>query len=169
MAKRWLYSKLLSRADILTVLSPENLNLARKLFPHNRIELVLFGIKADIITPADRKTFHQPIRLVSVGNDIHRDWKTLVDAFRNIAGFEVRIASKTINKKLLQMLIISQSNIKTNQQLMDLYEWADVLIMALNPTYMLRESRLFRKPCFVASQSFVAIRVGFMHILAKTK
>jgi glycosyltransferase involved in cell wall biosynthesis len=134
LAKRWLYSKLLSRADILTVLSPENLNLARKLFPHNRIELVLFGIKADIITPADRKIFHQPIRLVSVGNDRHRDWKTLVDAFRNIAGFEVRIASKTINKKTIANANnITIVNIQTNQQLMDLYEWADVLIMALKP------------------------------------
>jgi glycosyltransferase involved in cell wall biosynthesis len=134
LAKRWFYSKLLSRADILTVLSPENLNLARKLFPHKRIELVLYAIKADIIIPADRKQFHQPIRLASLGNDRHRDWKTLVDAFSNVAEFEVRIASKTINKKTIANANnITIVNIHTNQQLMGLYEWADVLIITLKP------------------------------------
>jgi glycosyltransferase involved in cell wall biosynthesis len=134
LPKRWLYSKLLSRADVLTVLSPENQNLARQLFPNKRIELVLYAIKADIVAPADRKRLHQPIRLVSVGNDSHRDWKTLVDAFKNRAEFEVRIASKTMDKKTIANAHnIATVNIQTNQQLMDLYRWADVLIMALKP------------------------------------
>src|SRR5262249_4140944 len=134
LVKRWFYAKLLSRADILTVLSPENLNLARKLLPHKRIEFVLYAIKADTIIPADRKQFHQPIRLASLGNDRHRDWKTLVDAFSNVAEFEVRIASKTIDKKTIANANnITIVDIQTNRQLMSLYEWADVLIMTLKP------------------------------------
>src|ERR1019366_5982202 len=44
LVRRWLYTGLIAKADILTVLSPENLKVARSLFPHVRSELVLFGI-----------------------------------------------------------------------------------------------------------------------------
>ena len=45
--RRLFYTWLLSRADVLTVHSPDNLQRARELFPRNRSELVLFGIRTD--------------------------------------------------------------------------------------------------------------------------
>jgi hypothetical protein len=44
---RWLFGKLLFRADMLTIHSPDNLNIARQMFPEVRSELVLFGIRAE--------------------------------------------------------------------------------------------------------------------------
>ena len=81
-ARRRLYSWLLRQADIITTLSPENLNVARRLLPRSRTELVMFGITSDSVKAPRRSACHRPVRVAALGNDMHRDWKTL---FRNFA------------------------------------------------------------------------------------
>jgi len=80
---RWLCTKLLAQADLLTVLSPENLKVARQLLPQVRSELVLYGARAEEKIPPRLEAFHNPIRIISLGNDEHRDWATLIEAVRN--------------------------------------------------------------------------------------
>jgi glycosyltransferase involved in cell wall biosynthesis len=131
---RWIFTKLLSQADVLTFLSPDNLRVARALFPHARAELVLFGCKAeDFVAPRIRPLSH-PVRVISLGNDEHRDWETLIEAFQDLKGYELRIASQKINQKLLIGTgNISITKLNSNSELFQLYEWADMLVLALKP------------------------------------
>lgn len=131
---RWLFSRLLARADIITVLSPENLRVARQLFPNVRSELVLFGCNADHFTNPRKTPLNNPVRLISLGNDQHRDWETLIEAIKNLDGYELKIASQKINPKLVE----NATNIriiqpKSNLELFDLYKWADIFVLMLKP------------------------------------
>ncbi|VFU09304.1 glycosyltransferase family 4 protein [Methylocella tundrae] len=131
---RWLFKKLVSRADMLTLHSPENLKVARSLFPGVRCELVLYGINAEGMAPPQFKRFCDPIRLMSVGNDEDRDWTTLIQAVRRLPCCELRIASQKVPPKLLagaKNIAVVQP--KSNNELLQLYEWADVLVLALRP------------------------------------
>ena len=134
LPNRWLFRRLLARADILTVLSSENLKLARKLFPDIRSELVLYGINVDgMISPPLRQP-HHPIRLVSLGNDEHRDWETLIAAVENLSRCELRIASKNVDPGLYaNAKNISVVRPKSNDELLALYDWADIAIVTLKP------------------------------------
>ena len=62
----------------LTVLSPENLKVARTLFPHIRSEFIPFGINVDELAPLKKEKIHHPVRILSIGNDPHRDWQILI-------------------------------------------------------------------------------------------
>ena len=86
-ARRRLYLWLLRQADIVTTLSPENLNVARQVLPGSRTELVMFGITSDSLKPARPSVCHRPVRVAALGNDMHRDWKTLIQAFARNPGF----------------------------------------------------------------------------------
>jgi glycosyltransferase involved in cell wall biosynthesis len=132
--RRWLYRHLLSQADVLTVLSPENLKKARELFPQTRSEFVPFGVSADGMVTAVQRSAHRPLRLVALGNDVHRDWETLVAATEPWSGCEVRIGSKTIDCRLIS----NARNIEVTQpgsprEVAELYAWADLAVVPLKP------------------------------------
>jgi hypothetical protein len=76
--RRWIYRRLMSQANVITVLSPENLKAARELFPQVRTELVLFGVRSDATVPPVQCRPHRPLRIASLGSDMHRDWQTLI-------------------------------------------------------------------------------------------
>jgi len=57
LIKRWAFSRLIAKADILTVLSAENLKVARTLFPHIRSEFIPFGINVDELAPLKKEKF----------------------------------------------------------------------------------------------------------------
>ena len=98
-AKRRLYLWLLRQADIVTTLSPDNLKVARQVLPGSRTELVMFGIKSDALRPVRESVCHRPARVAALGNDMHRDWKTLIQAFGGIPAFELRIASTKVTQE----------------------------------------------------------------------
>lgn len=131
---RWLFAKLLEQADLLTVLSPENLRMARTLFPAIRSELVLYGIRAEERRPPRSRPFHAPIRLLSLGNDEHRDWATLIAAVKELEDCELRIASDQVAPRLLagarNVTLVRPGG---NAELLQLYDWADAVILALKP------------------------------------
>jgi glycosyltransferase involved in cell wall biosynthesis len=131
---RWLCAKLLSKADVLTFHSPENLKVARQLLPQVRSELILYGIRAEEKIPPQLRAFHNPIRIISLGNDEHRDWATLIEAVRNWKACELRIASY----KICPRLVAGATNIeivraRSNSELLQLYDWADLAVVALKP------------------------------------
>lgn len=119
---------------MLTVHSPENLKRARELLPQVRSELIFFGIRAEEKAGPRLRAFHYPIRIISLGNDEHRDWVTLIDALKNSEGYELRIASQNINPRLLagarNVEIVKP---KSNSELLALYDWADLMVLAMKP------------------------------------
>jgi glycosyltransferase involved in cell wall biosynthesis len=131
---RWLFRKLLSQTDVLTLHSPENFQVARTLLPNVRVELVKMGIRDDMLTTPRLRPCHRPIRLISLGNDEHRDWETLIRAVKGLDNCELQIASQKVDRKLLaEARNISVAQIKTNRDLLRLYEWADFVVIALKP------------------------------------
>jgi glycosyltransferase involved in cell wall biosynthesis len=132
--KRSLYAWLLSKADIVTTLSPDNLETARRILPESRTELVMFGIKADSFKTPATPLCHQPARIAALGSDMHRDWKTLLRAFAGLSDFEVRIASHHLSFRSTN----GTNNVKieaaqTKAQVERIYEWADLVVVPLKP------------------------------------
>jgi hypothetical protein len=144
--KKQLYRWLLVSAEVLTVHSPLNKSLAEKVFPLNRVEIVRYGIKVDFppfhkSSPAGRKT-----RVVSIGNDRHRDWKTLLAAFNDAPDVDVRIATPVKLSGGAANVSIKKRSSKA--EMLELYEWADVVVLALKPNLpRIRQMRL-RNRCF---------------------
>jgi glycosyltransferase involved in cell wall biosynthesis len=132
--RQWLFSRLIRRADILTVHSPENLSVARRLFPELRSELVLFGISADAKTAPAFRPSKNALNIVSLGNDPHRDWKLLIDAVGRQQDWHLKIASQRVQPSA----ITNSTNVeivspKTNDELLALFQWADLLVLAIKP------------------------------------
>jgi glycosyltransferase involved in cell wall biosynthesis len=132
--RRWFYRRLIARADVLTVHSPENLKRARILFPMCRSELILFGIRGEWQRVRERRGARRPIRLVSLGNDRHRDWPTLIGAVGGWDDCVLRIASANVPPALVRTVpnveIVRPRN---NAELIALYDWADIAVVAIKP------------------------------------
>ncbi|MDE2318305.1 MAG: hypothetical protein KGK02_01240, partial [Rhodospirillales bacterium] len=76
---KWLYRKLIARVDILTFLSSENYKKAQTLFPTATLKIVPFGIPSEVKRPVKMFAGNK-INVLAMGNDMHRDWKTLTMA-----------------------------------------------------------------------------------------
>lgn len=84
--RRLFMRSLLSRVDLLTFVSAENMKYARTLFPGQRMEWVGFP-PAFEETPPERSTYPvvgQPLRVLSLGTDPQRDWISLLDAVAHL-------------------------------------------------------------------------------------
>src|SRR6266700_474463 len=132
--KQWLLSMLIRQADVLTVLSPENLAVAKRLFPEIRSELVLFGIAADRKIAPGLHPAQNSLNVVSLGNDVHRDWDILIAAVANQPGWTLKIASQTIKPASISGATnVEIVSLKTNDEILALYQWADLLALAIKP------------------------------------
>lgn len=96
---RWLYRRLIRGVDALTVLSTENLALARTLFPGKRVLHVPFGIPSECVTPPVRRP-SRPLRVLAVGSDRHRDWACLAAALDGMPEASAVILSGTAPPRL---------------------------------------------------------------------
>ena len=128
--RRWLYRHLLNQADVLTVQSPENLKAARELFPQMRSEFMRFGVSSDATVAPVQRAAHRPVRLVALGNDMHRDWETLIAAAESWSGCRLRIGSKNIDRRLTDYAhnieVIAPSS---RSEIAELYAWADLAVV----------------------------------------
>ena len=131
--KRWLYGRLIAGADVLTVLSPDNLQRARALFPQRRSLMIPFGIRVDPMTPRARRAVNHPVHVLSLGNDRHRDWATLIAALRDWPGVELRIVAPRLPAELTHGANVALVHPKTNDELAALYAWADIVALSLTP------------------------------------
>lgn len=132
--RRWFYRRLIARADILTVHSPENLKRLRTLFPMCRSELILFGIRGEWQRIRERRSIRRPVRLVSLGNDRHRDWPTLIGAVGGWSDCVLRIASANLPPALVrQAPNVEIVRPRNNAELVALYDWADIAVVAVKP------------------------------------
>jgi glycosyltransferase involved in cell wall biosynthesis len=125
---------LLKKADILTFLSPLNSWAAMGLFPKTRVEFVKFGINTSYKALPCKAPPGKKIRVLSVGNDRHRDWPTLVEALKDAGDIELRLLTSTY-KLRGQHDNISVVKVDSNEALLAQFEWADMLVLALEPNF----------------------------------
>ncbi|GAA07985.1 putative glycosyl transferase [Acetobacter tropicalis NBRC 101654] len=131
--RRIISRSLLSRADLLTFHSPENMKKAEAIFPNSRLECVKFGIRADEIKPYNPLPYNpgDAIRILSLGNDQDRDWKTLIKAtsqFPQDMPCHVTIATTNRLKRADHVTQVKASN---NDQLLSLYDQAHIVVVPL--------------------------------------
>lgn len=131
--RRLFYRLLIARVDVLTVHSPENERVARAAFPDRWVELVLYGIPEGDKRPP-RLRSDCPIRVLSVGNDEHRDWATVVEALRDRPNIVLDIISARAPARLAE----SSSNVtirrvSNNDELLAAYEAASLVVVPLKP------------------------------------
>jgi glycosyltransferase involved in cell wall biosynthesis len=130
--RRRFYSALLRRVDVLTFHSPDNLAKAREAFPDKNTVLVRYGICADTLVSRPQRPARKPIRVLAIGNDVHRDWPVLVKAFGGSDAFEARI----VTRRDLTALLRGANNVSihpasSNKALVELYNWADIVVVPL--------------------------------------
>ena len=130
--RRSFYKSLLQQADLLTVHSTSALRRLREIFPLSRTEFVRYGIRADATLERSFRPMHGPIRVLTLGNDRHRDWPTFVAAVRNSPGMEARMVTRTDVSRLSQGIQnLTLATPASNSDLIALYEWADVVVVCL--------------------------------------
>ncbi|MBO1325144.1 glycosyltransferase [Acetobacter sp. TBRC 12305] len=131
--RRLLMQHLLSGADLLTFLSPENLKQARSVFPGKRLEWVAFGICADTMPPRIRaeKPAGSPIQVLSVGNDRHRDWTTLIAATANLPDGATCALTVATARPIPTPAHVTRVAVTHNDDLFALYDRADLVVVPL--------------------------------------
>ncbi|HEX4210215.1 MAG TPA: glycosyltransferase family 4 protein [Candidatus Binataceae bacterium] len=130
--KRALYRYLLSYADIITTQSPEDLNLARTLFPAQPAACILSGGAVKWMRPPRKAPVHRPVRLAALGNDMHRDWHTLLRAFGGRSEYELVIASRKLARRHLRNAPnVRLASAETEADVHQLYQWADIVVVPL--------------------------------------
>lgn len=130
--RRQIYRALLSRADVLTFLSPLNRLKAQNTFTNRPTTFVCFGIWSNQDLYQPRTQVHKPLRILTVGNDRHRDWKTFIAAFRNDPRYVAKMVVSRNAPDLSLIDNISRERPKTNAELFAFFRWADVMVVPLS-------------------------------------
>ncbi len=130
---RALYGRLLRDADVLTVLSPLNLEVARREVPGTRSELLRFGIGSATPLPSRvaRAPSH-PCRLIAVGNDRDRDWATLIAAVAGDPRFVLTVVSRRAPAEIANAPAnVRHVRVADNAELFALHAEADIAVVPL--------------------------------------
>jgi len=99
-----------------------------------RCEYIRWGATIEDLKNPSRKAMHVPLRIASLGSDMHRDWKTMVSAFGNQERFRVAIASRRIDGALLRDVgNLKVVSVATADDVKTLYDWADIVVVSLKP------------------------------------
>lgn len=132
--RRRLWRALIQHVDIMTFLSPDNLAVADREFPGIRKSLVLFGINADVARLPVARPTGDSLKLVAIGNDIHRDWATLIAAVAPRPDWHLTIVSKTCSPRLADGVgNVAIRTVDNTADLLDLYQRADLAVVPLRP------------------------------------
>lgn len=132
--RRWLYRKLLARADVLTTLARDNAALCRRYLQRDAV-FVLYGLNTQDF-PIDKQQQwrpSRPLRIAAIGNDRDRDWKTFLAAFGGEERYDVRLATRRrVPRKwhAPNVRIASASGLAKQHAL---YAWADLIVVPLRP------------------------------------
>jgi glycosyltransferase involved in cell wall biosynthesis len=128
-----LYRRLIDKVDVLTCLSEENRAIARGLFARKRVEFVPFGVPSEkAISPTPRAA--RAIRILAVGNDRDRDWKTLIAAVAPCEGVSLLILSRTAPASLARGVAnVRIARVNSNAELIRHFAEATVVCVPLKP------------------------------------
>lgn len=151
-AHRLLYRRLMREVDILTVLSPENADIARSLFPQQNVEFIRFGIPNEMVEPV-RERDVAPLRVICLGNDRHRDWQSAIAALGDQEGIELTILSSTARPSLVGLKRnVRIARVSQNDDLTRLLRQASLMLVPLKQNFhasgitVLQEAALFGLP-----------------------
>jgi glycosyltransferase involved in cell wall biosynthesis len=132
--RRFIYRELLRRANAVTTFSPANLQIAKSVLSGVRCEYIRWGATIEDLRKPSRRPMHYPLRIASLGSDIHRDWKTVITAFENRERYRVAIGSRRVNPKLLMGINnVTVLSVATADDVKALYEWADIVVVSVEP------------------------------------
>ena len=130
--RKYLFRWLLAPADVLTFHSPLNTAKAREIFPNQRCELVRYGIVCEPKILPRKIEGGGPLRVLALGNDRHRDWKTLIAAVDRCEDLHLTIVSRTIPRALVVgKPNVTLARITRNEDLFAQYAAADVVALCL--------------------------------------
>jgi glycosyltransferase involved in cell wall biosynthesis len=130
---RWLFSRLLRTADVLTFHSVQNRETAERLLSPARCELVRFGIRIDEMTPPVQRHGGARMSVLSLGNDEHRDWATAVRAIELIPSADLTVLSQSFPAALARSRSVTVHRARSNDELAALFAAADLVMIALSP------------------------------------
>ncbi|WP_323119931.1 glycosyltransferase [Burkholderia alba] len=136
LPRRWLYRKLIARADVLTTLARDNAALCRRYLQRDAVQ-VYYGLNTQdfpVCAPC-AWTPHRPLRIAAIGNDRDRDWKTFVAAFGNDARYDVRLATRRRIPRALHAPNVAIAPASGIVRQRELYDWADLIVVPLRPNH----------------------------------
>lgn len=133
--KRWLQADLLRDVAVSTCHSPRNLVFLQQRVGADRARLVEFGIAPELWVaepgPQRGRLDGRPLRVLTLGNDRHRDWATFAEAFASVDGYEVFVASVTYpDEGLAPNVVRARCDLA---EIRARYAWADVVVLPLLP------------------------------------
>jgi glycosyltransferase involved in cell wall biosynthesis len=114
-----------------------------------------FSMGCDDIISSPARRAHHPIRILSAGNDRHRDWATIVAAIRDWPDAELRILAPRLPTGLRLGSNVRHVRLSSKDELFELYRWADVVALALRPNFhgsgitVIEEATIFGVPVVV--------------------
>ncbi|HEY4296180.1 MAG TPA: glycosyltransferase family 4 protein [Paraburkholderia sp.] len=134
--KKALFRWLISRVDVLTFHSPENYARAKALFPAANVRLVKFGIPAETKQAPVERRCDELTRILAIGNDRHRDWKTLIDAVRGMLNVRLKILSGSLPKGLVKHdTNIEVMRARSNDELRNAFDEATLVCVPLKKNF----------------------------------
>jgi glycosyltransferase involved in cell wall biosynthesis len=159
--RRALFRWCLRHLEVLTTLAPDNAAFLRRL-TGKPVEVVPFGVRTDP-WPGSGNTPEPvggdgPVRILCLGNDVHRDWELLRELAR-VAGAsaEVTLVTKRLDPSFADGLPNLHVRPATEvAQTADAYAAADVVCLPLHPNLhasgitVLLEAATWSLPCVVS-------------------
>ena len=132
--KRFFLAHLIRSAAALTVHSRNYVGLPELAASSIHTLLLPFGVSQDSFPLNTQVRDRQnPIRILSMGTDPTRDWKTLLAAFGNDERFEVIVITKALSPDDLSSYNnISIKDKPTIQTFQDSYNWADFVVVSMS-------------------------------------
>lgn len=132
--KKFFYRHLLKHAAVATFHSSKNKEISEQKRIAIPAKMILFGISLDSFPlgmPALKFESNRPIRVLALGTDRHRDWKSLYDAVGSRSEFDLRVGTARWPNELKAPNI--QVSLMTYEQVRAAYDWADCVVVPLMP------------------------------------
>ncbi|MBN3791240.1 glycosyltransferase [Burkholderia sp. Ac-20353] len=134
--RRWLYRKLLARADVLTTLARDNAELCRRYLRRDAL-FVYYGLNTQDFPISDPQQWrpNRPLRIAAIGNDRDRDWRTFLAAFGGDDRYEVRLATRRRVPHEWHAPNVKIGSASGLAKQHELYAWADLIVVPLRPNF----------------------------------
>jgi glycosyltransferase involved in cell wall biosynthesis len=175
--RRTVYRWSLRHAELVTTLSPVNAGILSRTIG-KEVRFIPYGVKTDpwIDLPAVPRG-DGPLRVLALGNDMHRDWDSLRAVARAGTGeIEVRVLTRQLSQEFatgIPSMTITQARSVTETAAS--FAWADVVCLPLHPNLhasgitVVLEAAAWSKPCVVTDTGgldayFSADEVSFVPV-----
>ncbi|CAN7558988.1 MAG TPA: glycosyltransferase [Anaerovoracaceae bacterium] len=129
-----LVGAVLRKADLVITLSSQNREWLNQLDSRIQARSVKFGVCRDSFSAMEFPAIRDDstLRILAIGNDEHRDWRTFCAALSGASDVHVRVLSRTFKKSVGsypdQWGIESANSLS---EVKDAYAWADIVVVPL--------------------------------------